>query len=56
MVVEGVEATRIAFEWGKKLNIQLPITEELNSILFGDNSPQIAASNLMKRSLKAETE
>jgi glycerol-3-phosphate dehydrogenase (NAD(P)+) len=56
MVVEGVEATRIAYEWGKKLNIQLPITEELNSILFGDNSPQIAASNLMRRSLKAETE
>ncbi len=27
MVVEGVEAAKIASEWGKKLTLQLPITK-----------------------------
>ncbi len=56
MVVEGVEATKIALNWSKKLNIPLPITEELSKVLFDDTSPQMAASNLMNRALKPETE
>ncbi len=51
MVVEGVEATRIASEWGKKLNIQIPITEELSKILFSDHSAENSPQNLMARSL-----
>lgn len=54
MVVEGVEAARIAREWGRKLNIQLPITEEICNILFESSSAKVAAANLMKRSLKSE--
>jgi glycerol-3-phosphate dehydrogenase (NAD(P)+) len=56
MVVEGVEATKIALTWSKRLNIPLPITEELSRVLFDNVSPQLAASNLMKRALKPETE
>ena len=56
MVVEGVEAAKIASEWGKKLTLQLPITEELCRVLFEGRSPDIAAANLMGRSLKAETD
>ncbi len=56
MVVEGVEAAKIASEWGKKLTLQLPITEELCRVLFDGCPPDIAAANLMGRSLKAETE
>ncbi|NCB38385.1 MAG: NAD(P)-dependent glycerol-3-phosphate dehydrogenase [Erysipelotrichia bacterium] len=56
MVVEGVEAAKIAKEWGKKLTLQLPITEELCRILFEGCQPDIAAANLMGRSLKAETD
>ncbi|HNX75732.1 MAG TPA: NAD(P)H-dependent glycerol-3-phosphate dehydrogenase [Candidatus Rifleibacterium sp.] len=56
MVVEGVEAAKIANEWGKKLTLQLPITEELCRVLFEGRSPDIAAANLMGRSLKAETD
>lgn len=56
MVVEGVEAAKIANEWGKKLTLQLPITEELCRVLFDGCPPDIAAANLMGRSLKAETE
>jgi len=56
MVVEGVEAAKIASEWGKKLTLQLPITEELCRVLFEGCPPAIAAANLMGRSLKAETD
>jgi len=56
MVVEGVEAAKIASEWGKKLTLQLPITEELCRVLFDGRPPDIAAANLMGRSLKAETD
>lgn len=56
MVVEGVEAARIAAEWGKKLNLTLPITEQLCEILFEGKIADTAVSNLMQRSLKAETD
>ena len=56
MIVEGVEAAKIASEWGKKLTLRLPITEELCRVLFESCPPDIAAANLMGRSLKAETE
>lgn len=56
MVVEGVETAKIANEWGKKLNLQLPITEELCRILFEDQPASSAAQNLMGRALKAETD
>jgi glycerol-3-phosphate dehydrogenase (NAD(P)+) len=56
MVVEGVETAKIAEEWGKKLTLQLPITEEICRVLFNNLSPVEAASNLMGRSLKSEIE
>jgi glycerol-3-phosphate dehydrogenase (NAD(P)+) len=56
MVVEGVETAKIAAEWGKKLTLPLPITEELCRILFENCPPEIAAKHLMSRSLKSETD
>lgn len=56
MVVEGVETAKIANEWGKKLNLQLPITEELCRILFDGQPASSATQNLMGRALKAETD
>lgn len=56
MVVEGVETTRMAAEWGKRLTISLPITEEISRVLFDNLSPREAARNLMTRSLKDEEE
>jgi len=55
-VVEGVETTRMAYEWGKKLTISLPITEEIYRVLFEERAPVEAAKNLMSRSLKDEEE
>jgi len=54
MVVEGVETARMAREWGKKLTIPLPITEEICRVLFEGKSPRDAARDLMTRSLKDE--
>jgi glycerol-3-phosphate dehydrogenase (NAD(P)+) len=56
MVTEGVETARTAAAWGKKLTLELPITEELCRVLFEECPPEIAAQNLMNRSLKAENE
>lgn len=54
MVVEGVETARMARDWGKKLTIPLPITEEICRVLFENKSPREAARDLMTRSLKDE--
>ncbi|HOY67266.1 MAG TPA: NAD(P)H-dependent glycerol-3-phosphate dehydrogenase [Candidatus Ozemobacteraceae bacterium] len=54
MVIEGVETARMAAEWGKKLTIPLPITEEICRVLFDGLPPREAARNLMTRSLKDE--
>ncbi|MGM0600472.1 MAG: NAD(P)H-dependent glycerol-3-phosphate dehydrogenase [Candidatus Rifleibacteriota bacterium] len=56
MVTEGVETARTAAAWGKKLTLELPITEELCRVLFEECPPEVAAENLMSRSLKAENE
>ena len=56
MVVEGVETAKIAAEWGKKLTLRLPITEELCRVLFENSPPLSAAKNLMSRDLITETE
>lgn len=56
MVVEGVETAKTAMILGKKLTIELPITEELCRVLFENHPPEKAAKNLMNRSLKAENE
>lgn len=54
MIVEGIQTARIANEWGKKLTIPLPITEEICRVLFAGLSPSEAANNLMTRTLKDE--
>ena len=56
MVVEGVETARMARDWGKKLNIPLPITEEICRVLFEQKPPGEAARDLMTRTLKDEEE
>jgi glycerol-3-phosphate dehydrogenase (NAD(P)+) len=56
MVVEGVETAKIASDWGKKLTLTLPITEELCRVLFENSSPESGIQNLMTRALKSETD
>lgn len=49
MVVEGVRTTRAANELAKQYEVQMPITAELYSVLFANNSPKSAVENLMGR-------
>lgn len=54
MVVEGVYSAKAAIGLAKKYNIQLPIIEEVNAILFGGQRADEAVKNLMLRDKKIE--
>lgn len=52
--VEGIFACKIVYEEAKKQGIDMPITNEIYSVLYEGKTPQDAISALMGRSLKAE--
>lgn len=54
MVAEGVPTCRSAYALAKKLNVEMPITEECYHVLFENKSVKQAVSDLMNRELKAE--
>lgn len=56
MVVEGVTTCRAAYKLAKKLNIVMPITQQLYYVLFKDKDPNEAVTELMLRSRTHEIE
>lgn len=54
MIAEGVETTSAAVDLARKFNVDLPITQQMDSILRGDRSPREAIRDLMERTLKNE--
>ncbi len=54
MVAEGVSTTRSVYMLGKKLNVDLPITNEIHNVLFKRRAPLTAVKRLMQRDKKAE--
>ncbi len=54
MVAEGVKTTEAVYHMAKSLNISVPITESMYSIMYKNNSPQVCVRELMGRSLKEE--
>jgi len=54
MVAEGVETTKAIKQLSNKLQIEMPISNEIYQILFQGKSPILALKELMKRSLKIE--
>jgi glycerol-3-phosphate dehydrogenase (NAD(P)+) len=54
MVAEGVKNAVSAYELGKKLNIELPIINEIYYVLFENKNPINAINDLMKRDAKQE--
>ncbi len=54
MVAEGVQTTYAAVDLAHGCGIEMPITEQVNSILRGQRSPREAIRELMERSLKKE--
>lgn len=56
MVAEGVITTKNIRELKEKLNISMPITEEMYQVLFNNKDPREALIELMTRELKNETD
>lgn len=56
MVVEGITATEVAHEVAKKMNIDMPITNAIYSVLYENKNANEVVANLMMRSKKHEME
>lgn len=54
MIAEGVKNTVSAYEIGKKLNVELPIINEVYAVLFENKKPLDAVNDLMTRDPKHE--
>lgn len=54
MVVEGVYSAKAAIALGKKYNIEMPIVEQVNEILFENKKASDAVKELMLRESKEE--
>ena len=54
MVAEGVETCDVAVRLGEKFQVDLPITQQMYSVLHGKSTPRQALRELMERSLKGE--
>lgn len=55
-VVEGVLAARAVKEVADKLDIDMPICQQVYSILYEGTSPREAVETLMRRKLKSEND
>ena len=54
MVVEGVYSAKAAMALAKKYEVQLPIIEQVNAVLFEGKSAEQAVKELMLRDKKIE--
>ncbi len=54
MVAEGVATTRSAAELARKVNVEVPIINEVHKILFEQKDPLMACYDLMTRDPKGE--
>lgn len=56
MVVEGITATKVAYEVAQKLNIDMPITSAIYSVLYKKSNPEDVVAELMMRKKVHEIE
>jgi glycerol-3-phosphate dehydrogenase (NAD(P)+) len=54
MVAEGVETCASAVALGEKLDVDLPIIQQMHTVMSGRKSPREAVRELMDRALKGE--
>lgn len=54
MVVEGVYSAKAALSLSKKYDVDMPIVQEVNKVLFADKDPKEALSELMLRMRRDE--
>ncbi len=56
MVVEGITATEVVYELANRLNIEMPITSAIYSVLHSEANPDEVVDELMLRNKKHEVE
>lgn len=56
MVAEGVRNTRSVYQLAGRLDVEMPIVEQMYLVLYQSKKPLQAVRDLMQRSLKAEIE
>lgn len=54
MVAEGVKTTVATIALAKRVQVEMPIIEQMHALLYEDRSPRDAIQRLMERSLKQE--
>ncbi|MBT8144862.1 MAG: NAD(P)-dependent glycerol-3-phosphate dehydrogenase, partial [Gammaproteobacteria bacterium] len=54
-VVEGVQAARAVHDVAQRLGVEMPIAEQIYSVLYRDADPRTAVATLMRRALKPES-
>jgi glycerol-3-phosphate dehydrogenase (NAD(P)+) len=54
MVAEGVDTARAALTLARREGVEMPITEQVNAVLFENKEPPAAIRELMSREKKAE--
>ncbi|MCR5102384.1 MAG: NAD(P)-dependent glycerol-3-phosphate dehydrogenase [Butyrivibrio sp.] len=55
MVVEGVYSAKAAYELSQKYDVEVPIIEQINQVLFENKNPRDAVNDLMLRDKKLES-
>lgn len=53
-IAEGVRNTRSLYTLARQLNVDMPIVEQMNQVLYAGKKPADAVRDLMQRSLKPE--
>ncbi len=56
MVAEGLINTRSVAALARSLGVEMPITEQMEAVIYGGKAPARALEELMTRDLKAESE
>ena len=54
MLVEGIYSAKSALGLAQKYNVEIPIIEEVNKVLFENKPAKEAVSDLMQRDKKSE--
>lgn len=54
MVIESIDNIEVAYELGKKYNIEMPILNTVYEILYNNLSPEEGVERLMIRDKKSE--
>jgi glycerol-3-phosphate dehydrogenase (NAD(P)+) len=55
MVAEGVKNAEAVYQLSQKMQVEMPITEQVYLMLYADKAPALALATLMGRRLKSET-